>query len=291
MTALRQRMTEDLQLRGYADRTVAAYLLAVSQLAKFYGTAPDQLTEEQLRAYLLHLSTVRKIAASSFTQTLCGLKFCYEETLGRHWPVLDVARPKREARLPVVLSQAEVHRALAAVRTPRYRVCLTLIYACGLRLLEGLRLHVSAVDGARKLLHIRGGKGGKDRLVPVPDAALTLLRECWRTHRDPVWLFPAPPLRLRRRGARSALLPPIHPCTLQRAFTQAVKTSGIHKRAHVHTLRHSYATHLLEAGVPIVLIQEYLGHSSPSTTAIYTHLTRELREKALDPINGLMRGL
>ena len=290
MTPLRRRMTEDLQLRGYADPTIKAYLLAVSQLARFYGIAPDQITEAQLRDYLLHLSTVRKIAASSFTQALCGIKFFYEHTLGRHWSVLDVARPKREARLPVVLSQEEVHRVLGGVRTLRYRVCLTLIYACGLRLLEGLRLQVPAVDGARKLLHIRGGKGGRDRLVPLPDAALTLLRECWRTHRDPLWLFPATPLT-RQRVPGGAPVPPIHPSTLQRAFVRAVKASGLHKRAHVHTLRHSYATHLLEAGVPIVLIQAYLGHSSPSTTAIYTHLTRELRAQALDPINGLMRGL
>ncbi|MES2180324.1 MAG: site-specific integrase [Gemmatimonadota bacterium] len=133
-------MTEDLQLRGYAEPTIKAYLLAVSQLAKFYGISPDRLTEEQLRDYLLHLSTVRRIAASSFTQTLCGLKFFYQETLGWQWTVLDVARPKREARLPVVLSQEEVQRVLAAVRMRPYRVCLTLLHTCGLRLLEGLRL-------------------------------------------------------------------------------------------------------------------------------------------------------
>ena len=290
MTALRRRMTEDLQLRGYADRTIKAYVLVVSQLATFYGIAPDRLTEEQIRDYLLHLTNVRKVAASSFTQALCGIKFLYAHTLERHWPVLDLARPKRAARLPVVLSQEEVRRVLAAVRTPRYRACLTLIYACGLRLLEGLRLRVPAVDGARQLLHVHGGKGGKDRLVPLPDAALTLLREVWRTHHDPVWLFPATPLA-RRSASSGTPIPPIHPSTLQRAFKRAVTESGIHKPAHVHTLRHSYATHLLEAGVPVVLIQEYLGHSSPSTTAIYTHLTRELRAQALDPINGLMRGL
>ena len=287
MTSLRRRMTEDLQLRGYADPTITAYLSAVSQLAKFYGIAPDQLTEAQLRDYLLHLATVRKIAASSFTQVLCGIKFFYEHTLGRHWSVLDVARPKREARLPVVLSQEEVHRVLGGVRTLRYRVCLTLIYACGLRLLEGLRLQEPAVDGARKLLHIRGGKGGRDRLVPLSDGALVLLREWWRTHRDPVWLFPATPLA-RRRVPSGAAIPPIHPSTLQRAFGRAVKESGLRKRAHVHTLRHSYATHLLEAGVPVALIQEYLGHRSPSTTAIYTHVTRALRDTAVDPINALM---
>ena len=290
MTALRRRMTEELQLRGYADRTIESYLLAVSQLARFYGIAPDRITEAQLRAYLLHLTNVKKVAASTFTQALCGIKFFYEQTLGRHWPVLELARPKRADRLPVVLSQEEVRQVLAAVRTPAYRVCLTLIYACGLRLLEGLRLQVPAVDGSRKLLRVLGGKGGKARLVPLPDAVLTLLRDVWRTHRDPVWLFPA--TALTRGSVRpGTLILPIHPSTLQRAFTHAVKASGIRKHAHVHTLRHSYATHLLEAGVPVVLIQEYLGHSSPSTTAIYTHLTRTLRAQALDPINDLMRGL
>jgi integrase/recombinase XerD len=290
MTPLRRRMTEELQLRGYATRTIMAYLRVVSQLARFYQTSPDRLTEPQIRDYLLHLSTERKVASSTFTQALCGIKFLYEHTLNRHWPVLELARPKHEERLPVVLSRDEVRRVLAAVRSPGYRVCLTLIYACGLRLLEGLRLQVPEIDGERNLVHVRGGKGGKDRLVPIPDAALALLRQYWRMHRDPMWLFPAS-ARARRRAARGDAIPPIHPTTLQRAFGRALKASGIQKRAHVHTLRHSYATHLLEAGVPIVLLQEYLGHSSPSTTAIYTHLTRELRDKAVDPINALMHGL
>jgi site-specific recombinase XerD len=179
-----------------------------------------------------------------------------------------------------------VWRILAAVRTPVYRVCLTTIYACGLRLLEGARLQVPDVDGARKMLHIHG-KGKQDRYVPLPDAALTLLREHWRTHRNPLWLFPT--------GTRSHAAPlndpavgPISRCSLQSAFVRAVRKCGIHKRAHVHTLRHSYATHLLEAGVTLPLIQEYLGHKSLRTTTIYTHLTRELRDTALEPINGLM---
>jgi site-specific recombinase XerD len=200
--------------------------------------------------------------------------------------VLDVARPKGEKKLPVVLSREEVWRILGAVRMAVYRVCLTTIYACGLRLMEGARLQVPQVDGARQLLHIHG-KGGKDRYVPLPDAALQLLRDHWRTHRNPRWLFPT--------GTRSHVAPlhdpavgPISRASLQSAFVRAVKPSGVHKRAHVHTLRHSYATHLLEAGVNLRLIQEYLGHTSPRTTAIYTHLTRELRDAAQEPINGLM---
>lgn len=287
MTALRQRMIEDLRLRGYADRTVGAYVSTVSRLAQHYHTAPDRLSEAQLREYLLHLTTERKLARASLTIALCGLRFFYEQTLGRHWPILDFARPKRDKKLPVVLSRDEVWRVLGAVRTPAYRACLTTIYACGFRLLEGIELHVADVDGGRKLVHIHHGKGGVDRMVPLPEAALALLRAHWRTHRNPVWVFPAP----HRRPARLLQDPavgPIGPTTLQKAFGRAVRASGVTKRAHVHTLRHSYATHLLEAGVPLALIQEYLGHSSPSTTAIYTHVTRELRDTAVDPINELM---
>ena len=286
MTPLRQRLIHDLQLRGYADRTVEAYVRAVAQLAQFHHASPDQLTEEQIRHYLLHLSTTQKVARGTHTIALCGIKFFYQQTLTRSWTVLDVARPKGEKKLPVVLSRDEVWRILGAVRIPVYRVCLTTIYAGGLRLMEGARLQVPDVDGARKLLHIHG-KGGKDRYVPLPDAALQLLRDHWRTHRNPLWLFPT--------GTRSHVAPlhdpavgPISRASLQSAFVRAVKPSGVHKRAHVHTLRHSYAAHLLEAGVNLRLIQEYLGHSSPRTTAIYTHLTRELHDAAQEPINDLM---
>lgn len=287
MTALRHRMMQDLQLRGYADRTVEAYVRAVAQLARFYHTSPDQLSEEQVRDYLLHLSTVQRVARGTHTIALCGIKFFYEQTLGQQWTVLDVARPKGEKKLPVVLSREEVWRILGAVRIPVYRACLTTIYACGLRLLEGAQLQVPDVDGDRQLLHIHG-KRRKDRYVPLPDATLSLLRDQWRTHRNPLWLFPT--------GTRSHVAPlrdpaigPISRSSLQSAFGRAVKTSGVHKRAHVHTLRHSYATHLLEAGVALPLIQEALGHTSLRTTAIYTHLTRELRDAALEPINGLMQ--
>ena len=287
MTALRHRLTEDLQLRGYAERTVESYVAVVARLAQHYRRAPDQLTEAELREYLLYLTRERKLCRASFTQTLCGLRFFYEQTLGRRWTILDVARPKRDRKLPVVLSRAEVWRVLAAVRTPMYRTCLTTIYSCGLRLREALELRLEQIDSDRLLLHVRRGKGGVDRMVPLPHALLALLRAQWRTHRNPVWLFPAP----RRRPPRSVADPtigPIDATVLQRSFTRAVTASGIGKRAHVHTLRHSYATHLLEAGLPLALIQEYLGHSSPSTTSISTHVTRELRDAAIDPINELM---
>lgn len=279
MTPLRQRMTEDLQLRGYSERTVHAYVHTVAQLARFYGRSPDQLNEEEVRQYLVHLSSVRKVARSTHTIVLCGLKFFYQQVLGREWHVLEIARPKHEKKLPVVLSRDEVWRILDAVRNPAYRACLTTIYACGLRLLEGAHLQVPDVDSGRMLLHIHG-KGANDRLVPLPNDTLTLLREHWRTHRNPLWVFPSP---------KPNVDAPLSRCALQSAFVRAVKQAGVHKRAHVHTLRHSYATHLLESGVALQLIQEYLGHSSVRTTTIYTHLTRELRDAVNDPVNALMR--
>ena len=287
MTSLRQRLTQDLQLRGYTDRTVEACVRAVAQLATFYDTSPDQLCEEQIRQYLLHLSTVQQVARGTHTIALCGIKFFYQQTLGRVWTVLDVARPTRTKKLPVELSRDEVWRILDAVRIDAYRVCRTTIDAGGLRLMEGIRLQVPDIDSDRARFHIHG-KGGKDRFVPLLDATLALLRTHWCTHRDPLWLFPA-----RRGGAAlpastGALATPITRSTLQSAFVRAVKQSGVHKRAHVHTLRHSDATHLLEAGVALPLIQDYLGHTSLRTTGIYTHLTRELRDAARQPINDLM---
>jgi len=285
MTPLRQRMMQELQLRGYSPRTVDAYLHPVAQLARHYHTAPDQLTQEQVRDYLIHLSTVRKVSRSTHTIALCGIKFFYQHTLGREWRVFEIARPRAEKKLPAVLSRAEVARILAAVRIPVYRVCLSTIYTCGLRLLEGAQLQVPDIDGDRKLVHVHHGKGALDRYVPLPDATLTLLREFWRTHRNPLWLFPATP------KSRSKTPGPISRSSLQSAFVRAVRQCGIRKQAHVHTLRHSYATHLLEAGVALQLIQEYLGHKSARTTTLYTHLTRELREAALEPINSLTANL
>jgi integrase/recombinase XerD len=278
MTPLRQRMIQDLQLRGYAECTVRSYVRPVVQLAQFYHRSPDQLTEEEVRQYLVHLTTVRKVARSTHTIALCGIKFFYQQVLGRDWHVLQIARPKREKKLPAVLSHDEVWRILAAVRNASYRACLTTIYACGLRLQEGTHLQVPDVDSARRLLHIHG-KGSNDRLVPLADATLTLLREHWRTHRNPLWIFPSP---------KEDTPGPVSRCAVQSAFVRAVRQAGIHKRAHVHTLRHSYATHLLEAGVALQLIQEYLGHKDVRTTTIYTHLTRELRAAVADPINALI---
>ena len=282
MNTLRARMIEDMQLRGLAVRTQEAYLLAVSQLAKHYRKSPDQIEEEELRQYFLFLKNEKHAARASCTIALCGIKFFYERTLGREWKTFAFVRPPKEKKLPVVLSVAEVGRVLACVHRSRYWVCLTMIYACGLRLLEGVRLQVKDIDGERQLIHIQQGKGNKDRYVPLPSACLKLLRQHWLTHRNSTWLFPSPFEETNQ---------PMNASGVQRAFRAALQESEIHKKATVHTLRHSYATHLLEAGVNLRIIQDALGHRSARTTQIYTHLTSEIRAALTDPLNQLMQDL
>jgi len=199
---------------------------------------------------------------------------------------VELARANPQFKLPVVLSGTEVRRILAAVPALDHRVCLITIYSCGLRLGEGLRLEVRDIDSERRLIHIRGGKGNQDRYVPLPGRTLLLLREQWKSHRHSTLLFPAKGHS--GLGARTATEPMCR-STLQRAFRLALKASGIKKEAHVHTLRHSYATHLLEQGENLRQIQVNLGHKSPVATAVYTHLTslcQTQHQKRLDEFMG-----
>jgi len=180
-------MIEEMQLRGYAQSTIEGYVHAVAQLARYYHRPPDTLGEDEVRRYLLHLKLDKKIARGSFSVVLGGLRFFYYKALGRDWKSLHVAKPRSEKKLPVVLSRDEVWRILDAVRIDVYRVCLTTIYACGLRLMEGASLQIPDVDSARGILRVRG-KRCKDREVPLPTATLQLLRDHWRTHRSATWL-------------------------------------------------------------------------------------------------------
>jgi site-specific recombinase XerD len=281
-------MIEDMQLRGLAERTQEAYTHAVRQLAEYYSRSPNQITEEELRQYFLYLKNEKRLSRSACTVALCAIKFLYEQTLQREWTRLDFVRPPKERKLPVVLSQEEVHRILGCLHLLHHRVCLSTIYSCGLRLKEGTTLQVADIDGSRLFIHIRQGKGYKDRYVPLPRQTLAMLRQFWATHRHPKWLFPA---ELSTRGPRTTKTGTITLRSVQLAFKAALRKSGIQKRASVHTLRHSYGTHLLETGVDLRLIQSYLGHRSPTTTAIYTHLTHRHKEKAAEAIDVLMHDL
>lgn len=290
MSPLRTRFQQDMQLHGFSPQTQRLYLSAVRGLAKHFGKSPDLISEEELRQYFLHLTLERRCARSTVTCALCAIKFFFQKTVQRNWSAFNLLRPPKAKTLPVVLSRQEVKQILSCVRHPVYRVCLMTIYSCGLRLSEGLQLQVKDIDSSRLLLHIHG-KGSKDRYVPLPQKTLEQLRQLWRTHRNAQWLFPAltpGPASKPRSGGEGG---PIQRDGLYGAFHGARRQSGVRKAAHVHTLRHSYATHLLEAGVNLRVIQNILGHTTPTTTAIYTHLTEQVRESVKVPINELMNGL
>lgn len=281
-------MIEDLQLKGMGERTQQMYVRAVRQLSEYYNKPPDLITEEELRDYFLYTKNIKKWSRSTSTIAICGIKFFYENTIKRDWTTLALVRAKREKKLPAVLSREEVLSILSNIRLLRYRVCLTTIYSCGLRLQEGTHLQIKDIDSARGLIHVHLGKGAKDRYIPLPQRTLELLREQWKSHHNPVWLFPAP-------GRGGNLMPannkPMPKASVQIAFKETLKKSGINKRASVHTLRHSYATHLLEAGVNLRLIQIWLGHNTPTTTSMYTHLTVKAKAVATESINDLMKDL
>jgi integrase/recombinase XerD len=288
MTELRKRMIECLQLRGLSERTEEAYVRAVRQLADHYHKSPDLITEEELGQYFLYIKNVKKYSRAASTIAICGIKFFYEKTLNREFTTLKLVRAPREKKLPVILSVEEVQTILRQVRLPRYRVCLSTIYSCGLRLQEGTHIQVRDIDSGRGMLHVRHGKGGKDRYVPLPERTVELLREYWRTHRNPAWMFPS---EGRVHVELKNSIEPMERSSVQHAFRAAVKATKINKAASVHTLRHSWATHLLEAGVNLRLIQEYLGHSSPTTTSIYTHLTARAEDLGRQAINRIMSEL
>ena len=283
MSPLRQKFIEDMQLRGLAAKTQTAYLNTVRDLAAHYGKSPDEITESELRAYFLYLKNDKKVSHSAFRVALCGIKLFFEKTLQRQWTIFNLVHPEKKKSLPVVLSRQEVWRILGVLRNPQYCACLSTIYTCGLRLSEGIHLQVPDIDSDRMVLHIRFSKGAKERYVPLPQSTLNLLRDYWATHRHRVWLFP-------RRSLPDATSP-LSPRSVQNAFKSALRESGVRKRATLHTLRHSWATHLLEAGVNLRLIQVYLGHQSLRTTAIYVHLSQSSETQAQGVINSLMGDL
>ena len=282
---LRQRMIEEMQLRNFSERTQESYVRAVGQLAGWCWKSPADVDDEELRGYFLHMKNKKRLARATTTIALCAIKFFVETTLKRDWTAMNIPRPRAEHKLPVVLSRDEVWRILDAVRELRHRACLTLIYTCGLRLGEGCRLEVGDIQRARGLIHIRAAKGNKDRYVPIPAETLEILTECWKSHRNPRWLFP----RVGRGGVHGAGADqPVPISTVQQAFRKAMLSTGQRKDVHVHTLRHSYATHLLEDGHNLRQIQVWLGHGTMQTTEIYTHLTTTAVAEAVGRLNTVM---
>lgn len=288
VSPLRQRMLEDLDLRGFSVRTQTSYVRSVAALARYYKRSPDTLSNEEIRQYFVHLKCERKLSRQTVTIALCGIKFFIETTLKRDFSLTGVPVPKRHKKLPVVLSRAEVRSILDHVHTLRLRACLRLIYACGLRLGEACRLAPTDIDSARGVVILRTAKGGADRQVPLPPTLLPLLREYWKSHRNTRWLFPAQSCG-HRKGSPAERHMPLS--AVQKAFQLARREAGILKAAHVHTLRHSWATHLLEAGINLRIIQEWMGHRSPVTTSVYTHMTEPGTSAATEQVAKMMSDL
>ncbi len=288
ISPLRQRMLEDMDLRGFSVRTQDSYVRAVVGLAGYFGRSPDKLTDEEIRRYFVHLKCERKLARPTVTIALCGIKFLIETTLKRDFSLTGIPVPKRQKKLPVVLSTTEVRSLLDKVQKSRYRACLCVIYACGLRLGEACRLVPTDIDAQRGVVHIRNAKGATDRYVPIPANVILQLRDYWKTHKNHRWLFPAESCG-HRKGSPGERHIPL--AGVQKAFQLARLAAGIGKAAHVHTLRHSWATHLLEAGITLRLIQEWLGHRSPGTTSVYTHMTEPGAQAGMQQLASLMSDL
>jgi len=284
------KAVEALKLNGKGERTQEAYARHVRKLIEFFnGKEPDQITEEELKRYFIHRQDINKWQPNTMRICYSAIKFLYLHVVQRDWYLLKIIKAPTEKRLPSVLSREEVNSILSKIATFHNFVFLSTIYSCGLRLQEGLFLQVSDIDGKRKLIHVHRGKGAKDRYVPLPDSTYALLRRYWVTHRNPMLIFPA-----LGRGCNlgPTSLAPMAIESVQGAFREAKIAAGIRKRrVSIHTLRHSYATHLLEAGVNIRAIQRYLGHSQLETTMVYLHLTNKGQEDAYGIINAVMKGL
>jgi len=282
-------MIKTLQLNGKGERTQEAYARALRMLVEFYGKSPDLISEEELQDYFLQRKNADKWSPNTMRICYCGIRFFYEHVLQRNWHILGILRAQTERRLPAVLSVEEVRNILACVKTFQNHAYLSTVYSCGLRLHEGLHLEVSDIDSTRMMIHVHRGKGAKDRYLPLPQSTLHLLRRYWVTHRHPSLLFPA--LGRNGKGAKEAQTP-MAKSSVQGAFRRAKYDAGIRKKGvSVHTLRHSYATHLLEAGVNLRIIQKNMGHTQLETTMIYLHLTQKGQEDACQLINQVMEGL
>ncbi len=277
-----------LQINGKSERTQHCYARAVRMLIEHVGKEPDKITEEELRDYFLFRRNDCKWAPNTMKICYCGIRFFFEHVIRREWYLFSILKSEKERRLPCVLSRTEVYDILERIRTFHNYTYLAAVYACGLRLQEGLHLQVSDIDKHRMNIHVHRGKGALDRYVPLPNETLQLLRRYWMTHRHPKLIFPA----LGRSGKlRTTAKNPMAISSVQGALRQACAASGIKKRrVTIHTLRHSYATHLLEAGVNIRVIQKYLGHAQLETTMIYLHLTQKGQEDAFAVIDNMMKG-
>jgi integrase/recombinase XerD len=269
-------MLEDLQIRHYSPTTIRLYLHAIAEFAKHFGKPPDQLGAEHIRRYQLFLTKEKKVSPSTYVQMVCALRFLYTHTLQRKVAIERIPFPRRERKLPLILSREEVKALLGAPRDLRHRAMLAILYGSGLRVSEVAHLKVADIDSARNVLWVRSGKGRKDRQALLPPKLQELLRSYWRSWRPTDWLFP---------GARPGQ--PISVKAIFMACRNAARSADIAKPVHPHSLRHAFATHLLEAGVDLRTIQILLGHTNLETTARYLQVADVNVRATVSPLESL----
>jgi site-specific recombinase XerD len=269
-------MIEDMQIRNLSPKTQRNYLDQVAKFAQFFGKSPSLLGPEEIRTYQVYLVQEKQVAWSVLNQAVCALRFFYRITLGKDWAIQRIPAPKTEKKLPVVLSADEVARFFAAIPSLKHRAILMTAYAAGLRVSEVTNLQVADIDSQRMVIRVRQGKGRKDRYVMLSPHLLTLLRTYWKVRRPTSWLFPG-----RNQGR------PISVRMVQIACQQVRVEAGLSKQVTVRALRHSFATHLLEAGTDVRTIQILLGHRSLQTTARYTHVSTSTIRAAASPLDAL----
>lgn len=274
MGKLRDKMQQDMELKHLSERTIGTYLKCVEDFVIHYGKSPVDMGHDAISDFLYHLLKEKEASQSRINQHYSALKLFYQTTLGRDWEALKIPRSKREKRLPEVLSKEEVWSIFEQVQNLKYLAILMTTYSGGLRLSEVINLKVSDIDSQRMLIHVRQGKGRKDRYTLLGKKALDILRIYYKDTRPKDWLFPS-----------TSLDKPIGPSAVQKTFHEALAKTKIMKKATVHTLRHSFATHLLEDGVELPYIQKYLGHSDVRTTSIYLHVANKKHIKVVSPID------
>jgi integrase/recombinase XerD len=279
MTNLRKRMLEELQRRNYSSETIRAYLFAVKDFATYFGKRPDLLRQEHLRQYQLHLLNDRKLTVDTIVGRIAALRFFFVKVLRRPYRDIDLVYPKRPERLPVILSEEEVARLIESAATSYHRVILMTLYGAGLRREELCRLKVTDVDSQRMVIHVRQGKGHKDRDITLSPRLLEVLRDYWKWRKPKTYLFPSYHSKRREQ--------PISSRTVYYAVCEAARRAGIKKKVYPHLLRHSWATHLLERGTDLRTIQIQLGHFDLEATTIYLHLSQRHLQSINNPIEVL----
>jgi integrase/recombinase XerD len=275
MGELKKKMKMEMELRNFSIRTIETYLGWMKSFTLHYGMSPEKLGDEDIRNYLYYLLKEKGASQSSINQAYSALKFFYEKTLGRDWNGEKIPRSKIPKKLPVVLAKEEIQAIFLSTKNLKHRAMLMLIYSGGLRLNEATHLRSTDIDGKRMMVKVRG-KGNKERYTLLGKKALEILRIYWKLHRPSEYLFPS---RIPDQ--------PISDSTVQRAFKSSLHKSGVKKKASVHTLRHSFATHLLESGTDLFYIQRLMGHTTATTTAIYLHVTRRDLTKVTSPVDLL----